>query len=74
MLSALSYFCGISAAVFVAVSLTIAAVRRFHMCRPYDHNPNCFYPGRPYTPCSVAGLHTLFRLAALKAPTCDRFE
>lgn len=27
---------------------------------------------RPYTPFSVAGPHTLFRLAALRAPTCDR--
>ena len=29
---------------------------------------------RPYTPCSVAGLHALFRLATFRASTCDRLE
>lgn len=48
MASTLTYFCGLSATVFVAVSLTVAAVRWFHMCRPYDRHPGYYYPGRPY--------------------------
>lgn len=44
----LSYFCGVAAAMFVAVGLSMAAVRWFHMCRPYDRNPRYYYPGRPY--------------------------
>ena len=55
MLSASSYFCGVSAAVFVAIGLAIAAVRWFHMCRPYDSNPNYYYPGRPF----VVGVYLL---------------
>ena len=48
MVSALSYLCGMAASVFVAVSLTIAAVRWFHLCRPYDRKPKYYYPGRPF--------------------------
>ncbi len=51
--SSVSYFCGLSAAVFIAIALAMAAVRWFHMCRPYDKNPNYYYPGRPF----VAGVY-----------------
>lgn len=37
-----------AATVFVAVTLTVAAVRWFHMCRPHDRRPQYSYPGRPY--------------------------
>lgn len=43
-----AYLFGLAATVFIAVSLTIAAVRWFHLCRPYDRNPRYYYPGRPY--------------------------
>lgn len=43
-----SYLCGLSATVFIAVGLTIAAVRFFHMCRPFDRKPRYYYPGRPF--------------------------
>ena len=46
--SSLTYFCGIAATVFIAVSLVIAAVRWFHMCRPFDRKPDYYYPGRPF--------------------------
>jgi len=48
MAPAVSYLCGMAATVFVAASLVIAAVRWFHMCRPYDRNPRYYYPGRPF--------------------------
>ena len=44
----LSYLCGMSATVFVAVGLVVAAVRWFHMCRPFNQNPRYYYPGRPF--------------------------
>lgn len=43
-----SYFCGLSAAVFLAIGLAMAAVRWFHLCRPYNRNPRYYYPGRPF--------------------------
>ena len=43
-----SYLCGLSATVFIAVGLTIAAVRYFHMCHPFDRKPRYSYPGRPF--------------------------
>lgn len=48
MISSVSYFCGLSAAVFIAIALAMAAVRWFHMCRPFDRNPKYYYPGRPF--------------------------
>ena len=44
----LTYLCGVSAAVYIAVCLTLAAVRWFHMCRPYGRSPQYYYPGRPF--------------------------
>ena len=49
MMTAVHYFQGVAAAVYVAVSLMIAAVRWFHMCRPYDREPRYYYPARPAT-------------------------
>ena len=37
-----------AAAVFVAIGLALAAVRWFHLCRPYDRSPKYYYPGRPF--------------------------
>jgi len=34
--------------VFITTGLVIAAVRWFHMCRPFDRNPRYYYPGRPF--------------------------
>ena len=48
MADSVSYLCGLAATVFVAVSLTVAAVRWFHLCRPYDRRPRYYYPGRPF--------------------------
>ena len=42
------YYCGLAAAVFITTSLVVALVRWFHMCHPYDHRPNYYYPGRPF--------------------------
>ena len=44
----LNYLCGMAAAMYVATSLVVAAVRWFHMCRPYDQKPRYYYPGRPF--------------------------
>lgn len=43
-----SYLCGLAAAVYVTTCLVVAAVRWFHMCRPYNRNPRYYYPGRPF--------------------------
>lgn len=48
MADSASYLYGMAATVFITVALTVAAVRWFHMCRPYDRKPQYFYPGRPY--------------------------
>jgi AraC-like DNA-binding protein len=44
----LTYFCGMAASAYIAVCLCVAAVRWFHMCRPYDRNPRYYYPARPH--------------------------
>lgn len=43
-----SYLCGLSATVFIAVGQALAAVRWFHMCHPFDRKPRYYYPGRPF--------------------------
>ena len=48
MTPTLPYLCGLAAAMFVAVGLAMAAVRWFHLCRPYDRHPDYYYPGRPF--------------------------
>lgn len=48
MLSSLTYFCGLAAMVYITTCLTIAAVRWFHMCRPYDRRPDYYYPSRSH--------------------------
>ena len=46
-----TYLYGLAATVYVTTCLVVAAVRWFHMCRPYNRNPRYYYPGRP----AVAG-------------------
>jgi len=48
MLSPLSYFCGLAALAFIITGLVVAAIRWFHMCQPYDRQPEYYYPGRPF--------------------------
>lgn len=47
-MSKLTYFYGICAAMFLATFLANAAVRWFHMCKPFNTAPRYYYPGRPY--------------------------
>lgn len=68
MAPTLSYLCGMAATVFVAVSLAIAAVRWFHMCRPYDRNHRYYYPGRPFV--SGIYLNALVLLPYAFCPDC----
>ena len=49
MFTGAQYFYGIAAAAFVITSLVVAAVRWFHMCRPYGNKPDYYYPGRRAT-------------------------
>lgn len=46
MYSAATYFYALATVSYVVTCLVAAAVRWFHMCRPYDRNPGYFYPGR----------------------------
>ena len=48
MVSSPTYFYGLAAGAYVTTCLVVAAVRWFHMCRPYNRNPHYYYPGRPY--------------------------
>ncbi|MBR5923978.1 MAG: helix-turn-helix transcriptional regulator [Bacteroidales bacterium] len=48
MPSTTSYLCGLATVVFITTGLVIAAVRWFHLCRPFDRNPQYYYPGRPF--------------------------
>lgn len=48
MVSNLSYFCGMAADVYVAIGIAMAAVRWFHLCRPYDSKSWYYYPGRRF--------------------------
>lgn len=41
-------FYGLSATVYVTTCLIVATVRWFHMCHPYDRQPDYYYPGRPF--------------------------
>ena len=47
-MNGISYFCGIAAAMYLATSLVVGAIRWFHMCKPFDKQPRYYYPGRPY--------------------------
>ncbi len=44
----LTYVCGLAAMMYLTTCLMAAAVRWFHMCRPYDRKPRYYYPGRPF--------------------------
>lgn len=48
MALAASYLCGLATTVFITTGVVVALVRWFHMCRPYDTNPNYYYPARPF--------------------------
>ena len=48
MVTSPTYLYGLTAAVYVTTCLVVAAVRWFHMCRPYNRNPQYYYPGRPF--------------------------
>ena len=46
MLTCEQYFCGIAATIYVTTCLVTATVRWLHMCRPFDRNPEYYYPAR----------------------------
>lgn len=43
-----NYYYGLTAAILITASLAGAAIRWFHMCRPYDRNAQYYFPGRPF--------------------------
>lgn len=52
--------------MYVMAGLLIAAIRWFHMCRPYNRYPDYYYPGRKAT--TVSYLSTIFLLPYLFFP------
>ena len=40
------YLSGLATAFYIATNLVFAAVRWFHICRPYDKDPDYYFPGR----------------------------
>lgn len=67
MVHSLPSFCSMVAAIYINTCLVMAAVRWFHMCRPYDRKPQYYYPGRPYV--AGAWLSTLALLPYVLDPT-----
>ena len=43
-----NYYYALVAAILITASLAGAAIRWFHMCRPYDRNAQYYFPGRPF--------------------------
>ena len=48
MVSWSTYFCGVTAAIYITACLVSALVRWFHMCQPHNTNPQYYYPARPF--------------------------
>ena len=61
------YLSGLATAFFIATNLAFAAVRWFHMCRPYDKNPDYYFPGRKIA--TLIALASLFLLPYAFNPT-----
>ena len=60
----------LAAAAYLVTCLVAAAVRWFHMCPPYDKDPDYYYPGRNYV--IAAFLSTLLLLPYVLNPyNCD---
>jgi AraC-like DNA-binding protein len=43
-----NYYYALAAAILITATLAGAAIRWFHMCRPYDRNAQYYFPGRPF--------------------------
>lgn len=69
MAPTLSYLCGMATVVYITTCLVVAAVRWFHMCRPYDRHPRYYYPGRPFV--TAVYLTSLFLLPYALCPDCE---
>ena len=65
----LSYIFGVTTAIYVAVALTVAAVRWFHLCKPFDRKPHYYYPGRPFI--TAIGLNALILLPGVFLPESE---
>ena len=66
--SGLTYICGLAATFFLTTSLSLAAVRWFHMCRPFEKNPGYYYPGRPFI--IAVFLNSLLLIPYIINPEC----
>lgn len=69
MFTTATYFQGLATATYIMGCLVIAAVRWFHMCRPYDRNPLYYYPGRKAT--TIAYLMSLTLIPSLIIPETE---
>ncbi len=69
MFTTATYFQGMATAMYIMASIVIAAVRWFHMCRPYDRDPLYYYPGRKAT--SFIYLMSLTLIPALIIPETE---
>ena len=56
----------LAAAAYLVANLVAAALRWFHMCAPYDKDPDYYYPGRAYA--VIAYLATLMVLPYILNP------
>ena len=61
------YLSGLATVFYIATNLAFATVRWFHMCRPYDKNPDYYYPGRKIA--TLTALSSLVLLPYALNPT-----
>lgn len=61
-----TYLYGLTATAYITTCLVVATVRWFHMCRPYNRDPEYYYPGRPFV--TLAWLSSLFLLPYMFHP------
>jgi len=64
MISTRVYIYGLATMMYIAVTVVLAVVRWFHMCRPYDRNSKYYYPGRPFMTFSLLCSVTLLPYVA----------
>ncbi|MBR5908089.1 MAG: hypothetical protein IKZ50_06850 [Bacteroidales bacterium] len=58
MTNTFSYSGDLAATIYITTCVIMAAIRWFHMCRPYEKDPYYYFPGRPFV--TALGLNALF--------------
>lgn len=68
MFTATDHYISLAQFAYILSSVLFAAVRWFHMCQPYDKNPQYYYPGRRVA--TIVALCALFLIPFVFNPAC----